>query len=161
MALGSAASSRVGAGAPGGPFDLLQIGGSTGGPTRTVTASLGSASTVSVLQPPHLTGAKNFVIFGLLGRATLETSVTVPLGIGDMAFAPLPLVPPAFQWSWFFTFTDNFFPTAPQFVPSTPTPWTSGPGPFINFPLTITLQGVLEEAPGVYAATNAVILEIR
>ena len=44
---------------------------------------------------------------------------------------------------------------------ATPTPWTSGSGPGIPFPTTISLQGIIEETPGVGRVTNGVILRVQ
>lgn len=159
IALSAAAASRVGVGA-GGPYDVLLVNGSNGGPLRKVIVPVGSPGSVAMLQPPHLATAARFAVYGFLGEADPDSVVGVPLGIGAMAFAPSPMVPPYFR-SIFFTFTDNYAPTTPQLFPSSPTPWSSGLGPAIPFPLVITLQGVVEEAPGLFRATNAVVYELR
>ncbi len=143
----------------GGPYDILTINGSAGGPLRKVVVPLGSSSTMSMLQPPNLPLPAKFVIFGFLGEANFDSVLNVPLGIGNMMFAPSPMVPPFFQ-SIFFTYTDNYNPASPQLVSSTPTPWSSGLGPSIPFPLTITFQGVMEEL-GNFRPTNAIIFEVK
>ncbi len=137
-----------------GPLDVLQVNGSSGDAFRTVTVPLGTSSTVSMLQPPNLASPAGFAIFGLFGEATEQSITTVPLGIGEMTFAPCPLFP--FLPS-LFTLTNNLGSFCPQFVVSTPTPWVSIPFPAILFPLTLTFQGVVEEAPGVYVPTNMVV----
>ncbi len=137
-----------------GPFDVLQVNGSFGDVFRTVSVPLGTSTTVSMLQPPNLASPAGFAIFGMVGEATEQSIITVPLGIGEMTFAPCPVFP------WFpvlFTLTNNLGSFCPQFVPSTPTPWVSFPFPVISFPLTLTFQGVVEESPGVYVPTNMVV----
>ena len=42
---------------------------------------------------------------------------------------------------------------APLF-PASPTPWMSGPGPGIPFPFLMTIQGIIEESPGVFVPTK-------
>ncbi len=122
--------------------------------------TLGSQATVEMAQPPNLASAANFVIFGLFAEPRLEFIFTVPLGIGDMSFAPCAMFPIYFPL--LFTYTNNFGPgTCPQFLSSTPTPWSSPPGPALGFPLTMALQGVIEESPGVYVPTNMVIYEVK
>ena len=159
IALHPAAAGRVGVGA-GGPFAILSVNGSTGGLDRRVLAPVGSAAVVTMAQPPQLSGPRSFAIFALLDRPRLSYVINVPLGIGDMAFAPCPMITLLFPY--LFTFTNNFGPDpCGEFVPSTPTPWSSPPGPAIPFPLTISLQGVIEEAPGVYVPTNLVTYEVR
>ncbi len=154
-----ASAGRVGENV-GGPFSILEINGSTGGQFRTVTVPIGTASSVAMAQPPNLTAPASFVIFGFLGEADVESALPLPFNIGTMMFAPQPMVPAFLHWL-FFTYTDNFNPAAPQFTSSTMTPWNSGLGPAIPFPLTLTLQGVIEESPGNYRTTNAVILRVE
>ncbi len=137
-----------------GPFDVLQVNGSFGDVLRTVSVPLGTSSTVSMLQPPNLASPAGFAILGMVGEATEQSIITVPIGIGEMTFAPCPVFP------WFpilFTLTNNLGSFCPQFVASTPTPWASFPFPAIPFPLTLTFQGVVEESPGVYVPTNMVV----
>ena len=143
----------------GGPYDILAINGTAGGPLRKVVVPLGSSSTMSMLQPPNLPLPAKFVIFGFLGEANFDSVLNVPLGIGNMMFAPSPMVPPFFQ-SIFFTYTDNYNPASPQLVSSNPTPWASGFGPTIPFPITLTFQGVIEEL-GSFRPTNAIIFEVK
>ncbi len=147
------AAGRVGE-TMGGPFDVLQVNGSAGDVFRTVTIPLGTSSNISMVQPPNLANPAGFAIFGLLGEATEASITNVPLGIGNMTFTPCPLVPghPAL-----FTLTNNLGTFCPQLLPSGPTMWTSPAFPPIFFPLTLTFQGVIEEAPGVYVPTNMVI----
>ena len=124
-------------------------------------ATVGSPAAIEIRQPPHVAGPCRFVIFGILGEAEVDHLVTVPYGIGEMAFAPLPMLPAQLQWSVAFVLTDNFSPTSPQLMASTATPWLSAQGPAIGWPLTISLQGVLEEAPGLLVPTNVIVYELR
>ncbi len=158
MAHHPAAKGRIGE-LVGGPYDILAINGTAGGPLRKVVVPLGSSSTMSMLQPSNLPLPAKFVIFGFLGEANFDSVVSVPLGIGNMMFAPSPLVPPFFQ-SIFFIYTDNYNTASPQLVSSNPTPWTSGFGPTIPFPITLTFQGVIEEL-GTFRPTNAIIFEVK
>ncbi len=157
IAYHDSAKGRVGENS-GGPYDVLQVNGSIGNILRTVTISLGTASNVSMVQPPNLPNPAGFAIFGLIGEANEQTITNVPLGIGDMTFTPCPLLSthPAL-----FTLTNNIGSFCPQLVVSTPTSWTSSPFPPIFFPLTLTFQGVIEESPGVYVPTNMVIYETK
>ncbi|MCB9832713.1 MAG: hypothetical protein H6807_09580 [Planctomycetes bacterium] len=160
VAYSPAAPGRVGI-AAGGPFDVLTINGSAGGAERKVIATVGSPAAIEIRQPPHVAGPCRFVIFGIFGEAEVDHLVTVPYGIGEMAFAPLPMLPAQLQWSVAFVLTDNFSPTSPQLMASTATPWLSAQGPAIGWPLTISLQGVLEEAPGLLVPTNVIVYELR
>ncbi len=138
----------------GGPFDVLQVNGSAGDIFRTVTVPLGTASTLTMLQPSNVANPASFAIFGMVGEAQFELVTTVPLGIGEMIFPPCPLLPFIPD---LFTLTNNFGPSCAQVVGSTPTPWTSIQFPPIGFPITLTFQGIIEESPGVYVPTNGVI----
>ena len=155
-----AAAGRVGENA-GGPFDILEVNGSAGGALRRVSVPIGSSGIVDVLQPPHLQNPVHFTVFGFFGAANFDTVVNVPFGIGDMMFTLCPMAP-AFQPQLFSFATSTTIPLGcgPLFW-ATPTPWTSPPGPAIFFPLTITLQGVIEEAPGVLVPTNAIVYELK
>ncbi len=78
-----------------------------------------------------------------------------------MMFAPAPMIP--FLHPSFFTLASSvgtlgFY--APLFS-ATQTPWISAPIPAIPFPLLVSLQGIVEETPGVFVATNALIYEVK
>ncbi len=155
-----ASAGTVGA-AAGGPYDILKMNGTSGGIMRHLEVAIGTSSTLEMDQPPHLIGPLQFSIFGIIGEANFDSVINVPLGIGDMMFAPAPMIP--FLHPSFFTLASSvgqlgFY--APLFS-ATPTPWNSGFGPAIPFPLKITIQGIIEEAPGVFAPTNALIFEVK
>ena len=98
-----------------------------------------------------------FTIFAIIGEANKDTEVSVPLGIGDMAFPPQPMfpfIPELISYAGI----PGVSPAAIQ-VPAFPTPWLSSPGSNPNFPITITFQGVVEVSAGVFVPTNAVIYE--
>ena len=145
----------------GGPWDVLKINGSAGGLWRKVTVPIGTSSSLEMDQPPTAAGPVHFSVFGILGEANFDSVVTVPLGIGDMMFAPAPMIP--FLHPSFFTLASTVG-TLGLYAPifnATPTPWNSGPGPAIPFPMLMTLQGIIEESPGVYVPTNALIFEVK
>lgn len=157
VAYDSSANGRVGI-AAGGPYDVLQINGSSGGFLRTVKVLQGSSSSVSMIQPPNLPNSAGFAIFGLLAEANELSLTNVPLGIGPMTFPPCPMFP---SHPLLLTLTNNLGTICPPLVASTPTPWTSAPFPPIFFPLALTFQGIIEEAPGVYVPTNMVIFKVE
>ncbi len=158
-ALHPAAAGRVGINVSG-PHAILTINGSTGGAARRVIAPFGSTATVEMAQPPNVAGPVNFAIFGLFDEPRLSFLTNVPLGIGNMMFAPCEMFP--WLYPYLFTYTNNFGSgQCPEFVTSTPTPWVSPPGPPIGFPLTMAFQGVIEESPGIYVKTNMVIYEVK
>ncbi len=157
IAYHSSSTSAVGLGV-GGPYDILQVNGSTGSLFRTVTIPLGSSSTISMNQPPSSLSPRGFAIFGLVGEAQEQNITHVPLGIGEMTFAPCPLDPTSPS---LFTLTNNIGGGCLPLTASTQTPWTSAPFPPIFVPLTLTFQGVLEETMGVYRRTNMVIFKVQ
>ena len=134
--------------------DLTEENSSSGDMFRTVSVPLGTASTVGMTQPMSAAGPSNFAIFGMVGEAQFELVTTVPLGIGAMVFPPCPLLPFIPD---LFTLTNNFGGSCAQVIGSTLTPWVSAPFPPVGFPVTLTFQGIIEESPGVYVPTNAVI----
>ncbi len=155
-----ASAGRVGETA-GGPYDVLTMNGSKGDVLRKIEVPIGSSVSLEMAQPAHLSGPLNFSIFGILGEANFDSVISVPLGIGDMMFAPAPMIP--FLHPSFFTMASTVGQLglyAPLFV-ATPTPWVSGPGPSIPIPLLLTLQGVIEESPGVFVPTNALVFEVK
>ncbi len=145
----------------GGPFDLLTMNGSAGGMFRRVEVPIGASSSLEMAQPPYLTAPVQYAIYGILGEANFDSVINVPLGIGDMMFAPAPMIP--WPHPSFFMLASTFGPIGfwqPLFT-AMPTPWSSGPGPAIPFPFLMTIQGILEEGPGVYVPTNALIFEVK
>ncbi len=155
-----ASAGRVGQNA-GGPFDILTMNGSKGDIFRRVEIPIGGSASIEMAQPVHLAAPRQLSVFGILGEANFDSVINVPLGIGDMMFAPAPMLP--FLHPSFFTMASSVGPLgfyAPIF-PATPTPWLSGLGASLPFPLLITLQGVLEESPGVFVPTNALIFEVK
>ncbi len=145
----------------GGPFDVLSINGSSGGLFRRIEVPIGSSNSLEMAQPSYLSGAAQFAVYGILGEANFNSVTTVPLGIGDMMFAPAPMIP--YLHPSFFMLVSTFGPVGPwqPLFWATPTPWASGPGPAIPFPFLMTVQGIIEEGPGIYVPTNALIFEVK
>lgn len=150
------AESAVGAGM-GGPFDVLTINGSAGGIDRRVVLELPQSFTIDVLQPPTNPQPASFIIFGFLGVPDPGMTQELPLGFGTVAI-PVELITPGVPGV--FTLTSSFGPIPTQLTASTPTPWaTGGMGPPI--PMKISLQGLIEESPGVPVVTNGIIMDYR
>ena len=145
----------------GGPFDILTMNGSSGGLFRRIEVPIGSSSSLEMAQPPYLSSPAQFAIYGILGEANFSSVTNVPLGIGNMMFAPAPMIP--YLHPSFFMLASTFGPIGPwqPLFSATPTPWSSGPGPAIPFPFLMTIQGIIEEGPGVYVPTNALIFEVK
>ncbi len=157
--LGMALDSNVGTGL-GGPYDLLKINGSTGDGARRVTVPLGTSSTMTLDQPPTNPFAADFLIFGIFGQPSIFDTYVLPGTMGDMAFTPCPAAPLLSSVS--FIYAGSFpFGTCGPLIPTSLTPWFSGPGPAIFFPLTATFQGVVEETIGDFKVTNGIIWEVK
>lgn len=157
--LGMALDSNVGTGL-GGPYDLLKINGSTGDAARRVVVPLGTSSTMTLDQPPTNPFAADFLIFGIFGQPSIFDTYLLPGNIGNMAFTPCPAAPYLAPIS--FIYAGSFpFGTCGPLIQTGLTPWFSGPGPAIFFPLTITFQGVVEETIGDFKVTNGIIWEVK
>ncbi len=153
-----AAAGNVGLSA-GAPERVLLVNGSDGGGDRRVHQNVGEFNSISLLQPSLAQNPVDFAIFGYLAEPTAADIVTLPLGIGDMAFTPHVLIPWAYPQV--FTFTHSAGAIAGAAVGSTPTPWTSSAQAGAPFPLTVSFQAVVEESPGQLRASNCVILIIE
>ena len=153
--LGPAAAGNAGAG--GSPIDILLIDGSGGGVSRRVDLAAGASFSLSVMQPPANPLPAAFALFGAQAAPVFEDALSLPAGIGTFAFVPCPLLPSA--QPFLFVLTNNFGAGAcGELVPSAPTPWSLSVPNGIPFPITITLQGLVESSPGGLAVTNAVLV---
>jgi hypothetical protein len=157
--LGTAGAGNVGANASG-PFDVLLVNGSAGGPSRRVEVPIGQTISLSMAQPPGTVVPANFALFGVLGIPGPSASYGLPLGIGAMVFVPCPIDP--FNAA-LFMLADNFpIGGCTPALPSTNAPWlVSVPGG-VGFPIDVTLQGVIEDTTAAtgLAVTNGVILRV-
>ncbi len=141
------------------PIDLLFVNGTSGGIPRTVPLPTGSALNVSLAQPPGNPAPAPFAIFAVLAEPDYFDSVVLPYGIGAMSFAPCPLVPTLQPFVFTLASTQSGS-TCPSLLQAFPAPWASGPLFLPPFSFDLTLQAVIEVAPGVLGTTNAVSLHI-
>lgn len=150
-----AAAGNVGGGVL--PEQVLRVAGSNGWRARRFTLGVGQPFHLSMLKPSMSPGLARFAIYGLLRTARYDDVVPLPAGIGSMAFPPCILLPS--QQPALFTLANNF-PLGPcgSLIPSNPAPWWS---PAISIPDPFTIQGLIEETPGVVRTTNAIIVEAR
>ncbi len=155
------ASGNVGASA-GGPFDVLKINNSAGGPLRFVGASVGSPFTLQMDPVPTTANPVFFAVFGTLFFPMPTDLYTLP-GIGTMNVSPCFAAP---NNPNLFLLTNNF-PISlgcQQLMGSTVTPWAATiPASFIPFPIAFTLQGIIIDpsSPTQLSVTNAITLDIR
>ncbi|MEZ6195879.1 MAG: right-handed parallel beta-helix repeat-containing protein [Planctomycetota bacterium] len=146
--------------ADGSPFRALSANGDDGGPDYRVTVPAFSPWSFSFTSPPWMMPHPDFAIFGALAEATIETVVSVPLGIGDMSFLPCPLAP-QFEGP-VFTLTSTVPLPCNEVLPSVPGPsWTTPIIPGLPAPLDISFQGVLLDATGAVHRTNLLMINIR
>jgi len=136
----------------GGPFDLLKVNGSNGGPSRTVTLSLGAPLTITMAAAPGGQSPAPFILFGTLGHPAATATYTLPLSVGQSVFPPCLLAPAT---PGLFTIVNGFgLDPCGTFFPSAQAPWSQGAtGP--GAPFTGTLQAVIQTAAGSYAVSNA------
>ena len=100
------------------------------------------------------------LVYGIFGQPSIFDTYVLPGTMGDMAFTPCPAAPLLSSVS--FIYAGSFpFGTCGPLIPTSPTPWFSGPGPAIFFPLTVTFQGVVEETIGDFKVTNGIIWEVK
>jgi hypothetical protein len=93
----------------------------------------------------------------MAGAPSLQTVTPIPIpGVGEACLLPYHLFPGA---PGVFVVAHGFWPDPAALVPALPAPWTTS---FLmpNFPLTFTLQGLVEDTPGTFRVTNGVILNV-
>ena len=143
----------------GSAIDLLFANGSSGGVSRTVPLPAGSVLNVLLAQPPGNPTPAPFAVFAVLAEPDYFDAVTLPFGIGAMSFVPCPLIPTLQP----FVFTLASTPTGsscPAVLQAFPAPWASGPLFLPPFSFDLTLQAIVQVAPGTLGATNAILLRI-
>lgn len=155
--LGACGAGTLGADA-GGPFDVLLIDGSNGGPARRIDVTQGSVIQLDVLLPPGSSGPAPFLIWGQIGTASAATVTTIPFpGIGDCCLQPFHLLPGS---SGAFVLTNNFGADPAAQVPSFAAPWTQ----FLvspPFQAALTFQGLTLDPSGSVRLTNGIILNVQ
>ncbi len=143
----------------GSAVDLLFVNGTVGGVPRIVPLPAGSALNVSVVQPPGNPAPAPFAIFAVLAEPDYFDALALPFGIGAMSFAPCPLVPTLQPFVFTLAGTVGLS-GCPAVLQAFPAPWGSGPLFLPPFSFDLTLQAVIEMAPGALGTTNAVSLHI-
>lgn len=134
---GDEAQGNVGVNGQAGPLATLTVNGRDGFATRRIDLSSQAAYVVNVHQPATHPGTALTLVYGMVGYPAPGHSLVLPLGIGEFVFAP------------------------------TGGPWTIAAGrtdvpiPASGFAYRATLQAIVEESPGVYRRSNAVIVDVR
>ena len=154
--LSSAATGNVGLHA-GGPYDVLTVAGSAGGPARIVNTTVGSPFLIQMSTPPHLVGPTNFALFGMVGLPSAAFATQSALGAH--------LFPPEFarpDLPGLFTLTNGLMSDPNALLPAGSTPW--GIAAVLPIPIHLTFQGLLLD-PGVQphslSITNGVGLRVQ
>jgi hypothetical protein len=137
--------------------DTLFVDGSSGGAARRVEIAGGGTSFLSVSAPPLAAPGRPFAIWAMVGTPSASTVTPVPLlGAGLACLRPFHLFPTdatlAVLVNGFYADPFAIFPMAP--APSMELiPIPMGPG-------YVTLQGLMETAPGVLRLTNGIIVKL-
>jgi len=143
---------NIGAGV-GGPYDVLTINGTGGGPVRTVFAGVGQVLTVTMNQPPTSVVPSGFILLGQVGFPA--TGTTFPTPFGPLCVPPAVISPQP----GLFVLADTFGFGLGSFFVANPTTWTV----MATVPIAtrLALQPVMEESPGVIGIGNAVLLDVQ
>ncbi len=130
---GACAEGSAGVG-NGGPFRLLTINGDDGWVDRRVVLPRGAPLTIRLDNPPSNPQPATSAILGFVGVPTFAMATNLPLGAGTLCF------PPAAIWS---------VGTGPQVYGFPPLPAA----------VQLTLQAIVEDAPGQWRVANALIID--
>jgi hypothetical protein len=140
----------------------LTISGDDGGPDHRVDLGLAQTWTVEWNAPDFLALPPDFAIFAAVVEPTLESVVTLPSGLGDMAFLPCPLLPS--QEGTLFTLTTTVSGLSCSAVlpamPGSPS-WSSPSIPGLGIPLDVAFQAVMIDSAGNPSISNLVIARVR
>jgi Right handed beta helix region len=140
----------------------LTISGDDGGPDHRVDLGLAQTWTVEWSAPDFLALPPDFAIFAAVVEPTLESVVTLPSGLGDMAFLPCPLLPS--QEGTLFTLATTVSGLSCSAVlPAMPggTNWSSPAIPGLGIPLDVAFQAVMIDSAGNPSISNLVIARVR
>ncbi|MCA9321355.1 MAG: S8 family serine peptidase, partial [Planctomycetes bacterium] len=151
--LSACAAGAVGT-AVGGPFDVFSINGSSGGPTRSLTLTVGSPIPTLIATPPTSSVPVNHALFGWIGIPGSGHEFPISPSVGTLCF--LPCGPASFVvWT-------TFGPSpCGSMIPATPTPFSVvNPGYPFSLP-PITFQALVEESPGIVRIANALVLRYQ
>lgn len=159
--IGNVADGLVGINA--GPVQkVLTVNGSTGGFFHRVNLGIADPITFSMAQPSTTVLPAVYTVYGYLTHPVAAEEISLPYGLGNMAFTICDLNP---SYPNTFLFTDNIGVTAcPGIIGSTPTPF-SVVLPATGFPVEFTLQGLIYDPSSTafltFSPTNAVIVSIN
>ncbi|HGY90289.1 MAG TPA: hypothetical protein ENK43_03850 [Planctomycetes bacterium] len=151
------AAGNIGVNGAGGPFDVLQVNGSTGGILRRVISDLNQPLSFSVTQVPTNPNPSSFAIFGMAGHPGPGDAFDIGFGIGTMVLIPCPAdaLNPGL-----FILTDNFGGASPcqPVLGSSPAPWTLTYAPGLPIEVEFTLQALVVDPTGAFSLgiSNAV-----
>jgi Right handed beta helix region len=140
----------------------LTISGDDGGPDHRVDLGLSQTWTVEWNAPDFLALPPDFAIFAAVVEPTLESVVTLPSGLGDMAFVPCPLLPS--QEGLLFTLATTVSGLSCSAVlPAMPggSSWSSPAIPGLGIPLDVAFQAVMIDSAGNSSISNLVIARVR
>jgi hypothetical protein len=138
----------------GGPYDILTVNNDGGSPGRRVLAATNSLLSIDLATSPVSLASANFIIVGLIGIPSLSDTFATPFG--TFCFPPAPISPAPNR----FVLADSFSLGLGALVPATASPWNLTLPQGLSTPLTLTLQGIVENGLGAYEITNAVVVTL-
>lgn len=155
--IGICGSGSVGVDA-GGPYNVLTVNGSSGGPLRRVDIGFGVGITLALSTPPTASTPQPFILYGKISDLAAQ-ELTPIANVGDFCFVPTHLFPLDPE---IFVVANSYFPDPLALVPATLTPWSLTYPPGLNFPFTLVFQGAIADPsrPLGIAVTNGVILNV-
>lgn len=143
----------------GGPYEVLNVNGSTGDYSRRVEVVGGSTMDIGIDQPPTNPVPALFIVSGMIGTPNPNNVTTLPFGMGQC------LVEPVFMnmgASASFTVANSFGPAlTPGFMLATAAPWngtTIAPASLAG--TYITYQGLVMQDPFSPRTSNVVFVEV-
>ncbi|MCB9832937.1 MAG: FG-GAP repeat protein [Planctomycetes bacterium] len=118
---------------------------------------LGQPFLLGLDQPSGSPLPANFVLWAAFGIPAATAGEELPYGLGRLVL-PCVALHPGLQ-PWLFTLVDGFGLGLPALVPAGPTPFVVA-NPGIGYPLTVTMQALVEHLPGQFGLSNALVLVI-
>ena len=133
--------------------DVFRVNGSNWAPSRRHSLPSGMPVVFGVAQPTTLASQASFVIWAQHGDRSPNLFTT--------PFGNLCLIPSEFASSQAITLASSF--GGPALLNASPTPWSSIPLWTPSFPLTLTIQGLVEVDDGAsntITPTNTIVLDV-
>ena len=133
---------------------LLSANGEAGAEEQVVA---GPSLTLAIDQPATNPIPAPFVIWGMIGAPSRSGEYPTP--IGDLCFTPYHVAPSV---PTLFVLANSAFADTAALAPASPGAWAlTIPATVGASGLTLTLQGIVEEQPGIWTTTNGIVVEFQ